>query len=188
MVAVDALTPGEIKAGGAGIEIRFGFASSPFGEVLVGQTRRGVCHLQFVAKQRERAIADLRGAWPHAAFVRDDDGARALLDTMFTAVRHRRPIPGLLKGTNFQIKVWEALLRVPPGAVVSYGDLASAVGMPSASRAVGTALGKNAIALLIPCHRVIRGDGDTGAYRWGAERKEAILAWEAARVSQSAWR
>jgi AraC family transcriptional regulator of adaptative response/methylated-DNA-[protein]-cysteine methyltransferase len=175
MVAVEAMTPGEVKRGGADIDIVWGTAQSPFGPLVVGRTTRGVCHVELGV----RAVAGLKRAWPHANLVRDDETARGLVEDMFPPMRGRsRPLPVLLKGTNFQVQVWRALLRVPEGRLVSYGQLAHMIGQPSAARAVGSAVAKNAVALLIPCHRVIREDGMIGNYRWGEDRKRAVIAWE----------
>ncbi|WP_243360318.1 bifunctional helix-turn-helix domain-containing protein/methylated-DNA--[protein]-cysteine S-methyltransferase [Fundidesulfovibrio terrae] len=184
MVSCEAMTPGEVGALGAGTAIAYGFSESPFGRFLAGATPRGVCHLRFVAQgEDEAAEAELRAEWPRAAFIRDDAQARALSGEMFgdmpgTGDAQRSPLRVLLKGTNFQIKVWEALLRIAPGQVTSYSGLASAMGMASSHRAVAGAVAKNPVAFLIPCHRVIRESGDFNQYRWGIERKTALLAWE----------
>lgn len=181
MVACEAMTPGEIGSHGEGLTIVHGFADSPFGPFLAGTTARGVCHLRFVEPGGEDAAeAELRAEWPKAAFVRDDAAIRSLSERLFRGGRDEKPLRVLLRGTNFQVKVWEALLRVPPGRVVSDGDLAAATGNPKAARAAGSAVGQNRIAVLVPCHRVIRESGDFGQYRWGSERKAALLAWESA--------
>ncbi len=181
MVSCEALTPGEIRAGGAGVELRHGFAATPLGEALFGWTARGICHLAFCDGDHLIKLARLRQDWPAATLIRDDAGAATLAQRVFPAT----PMPGrlhlLLKGTNFQIKVWEALLRIPPAALVSYGRLAGHLGRPQAARAVGAAVGANHIAWLIPCHRVIRDDGSCSNYRWGVERKLALHAWELGR-------
>lgn len=172
MVSVEGVTPGEFKARGAGLEIAWGRADSPFGEALIAWTRRGICFLAFDGSPRE-----LAKRWPKAALKRDDRAAAKVLASAFGG---KKKIPVVLCGTPFQLKVWEALLRVPRGRVVAYGDVARAVGKPKAARAVGSAIGRNAVAYLIPCHRVIRETGAFGGYRWGAPRKRALLAWEAA--------
>lgn len=179
MVSCEAMTPGEIRALGAGVEVVHGLAPTPFGMALFGWTARGICHLAF-GDDPAAAVATLRRDWPAAELRRDDAAAQALAARVFTATPEPGRLHLLLRGTNFQIKVWEALLRVPAGALVSYGRLAELAGAPGAQRAVGSALAANAIAYLIPCHRVIRSGGDSGAYRWGAERKLAMQAWEAA--------
>lgn len=180
MVGCEAMTPGEIRAGGLGTAIGCGFGPSPFGEALLAWTPRGVCHLAFRTAADEPMIAALAAQWPRAEPVRDDARASRLLEEIFGDGPPRAPIRLLLRGTNFQIKVWEALLRTDFGAVVSYRQLAAAAGMPQAQRAVGSALAANTIGYLIPCHRVIRDGGETGGYYWGAERKLAMLGWEAA--------
>jgi AraC family transcriptional regulator of adaptative response/methylated-DNA-[protein]-cysteine methyltransferase len=181
MVSCEALTPGEIRALGAGVELRHGIAATPLGEALFGWTPRGLCHLSFVDDDAAAKLTVLRADWPAADFVRDDAGAAELATRVFPAT----PAPGrlhlLLKGTNFQIKVWEALLKIPPSSLVSYGRLAGHLGMPRAARAVGSAVAANSIAWLIPCHRVIRDDGSCSNYRWGVDRKLALHAWELGR-------
>ena len=182
-VTLEAATPGEIGAGGRGLDIRYGLHDGPFGRFLVAATERGVCRIAF-EQEGENPVAALAEAWPNARLV--EDGAHtwriageALARGIDTGAS---PIRLWARGTNFQIKVWEALLRVPAGRLVSYGNLARAVGKPRASRAVGQAVGANPIAVLIPCHRAIRASGrfETG-YRWGSARKRALIAWEAAR-------
>jgi AraC family transcriptional regulator of adaptative response/methylated-DNA-[protein]-cysteine methyltransferase len=179
MVVCDAVTPGEVGALGSGLEITYGFAPTPFGRVIAGLTPRGLCHLQFLADD-DAALAALRADWPLAMLKRDDAALAALLAGLFAGVDAPQPLHLLLRGTNFQIKVWEALLRIPVGDAVSYGTLAGMIGAPRAPRAVGSAVARNRIAVLIPCHRVIRESGEIGEYRWGSERKNALLAYEAA--------
>ncbi|MFT3849645.1 MAG: methylated-DNA--[protein]-cysteine S-methyltransferase [Propionivibrio sp.] len=179
MIACDAVTPGEVRAWGAGLEITYGFGPTPFGPVLAATTPRGLCHLQFI--DNPAGVLDtLRDDWPLARLTRDDAALAATIDALFANESVDRPFHLLLRGTNFQIKVWEALLKIPAGKVVSYQTLASMTGNPRAQRAVGTALAHNRIALLIPCHRVLRESGDVGQYRWGSERKSALLAYESA--------
>jgi AraC family transcriptional regulator of adaptative response/methylated-DNA-[protein]-cysteine methyltransferase len=149
------------------------------GDAFVGMTDRGICHLRFVDGATD-PVAELRAEWPAATLVEDAGAARAKLDSLEGP---RAPIRLWLKGTNFQIKVWEALLRVPEGELVSYAHLASATGMPTAVRAVASAVAANPVAWLVPCHRVIRSSGVLGQYRWGPERKAALIGWEAARRS-----
>lgn len=179
MVSCEAMTPGEIKSGGAGVTLGWGQGDTPFGAALAGWTPRGLCYLAFLdgdAAMRER---ELRTAWPAARLERDDAEAQRLMDQVFPGTPQPGRLHLLLRGTNFQLKVWEALLRLPPGRRASYTQLAALAGAPKAQRAVGSALAANAIAYLIPCHRVIRESGDCGQYRWGSERKAAMLAWEA---------
>ena len=178
MVTCEAMTPGDIQGGGRGLDIGFGWGSSPFGEVLVGWTPRGICHFTFCDQDPQLMEAVLAANWPHASLARDDAQAQGLLDTVFPT----EPKPGkvhlVLKGTNFQIKVWEALVHTEFGKVISYQQLAENSGHPNAQRAVGSALAANDIGYLIPCHRVIKGNGEIGYYRWGSERKLAMQVWE----------
>ncbi|MCD4685683.1 MAG: methylated-DNA--[protein]-cysteine S-methyltransferase [Anaerolineae bacterium] len=182
-VNVYAMTPGEVKAGGAGNTITTGIHNSPFGECLIGATARGVCALRFVEPgARAAALSDLRTEWPHAYFEQDAAITSPVFARIFGGTDAPHTISLLMKGTNFQIRVWEALLRIPAGALVTYGDVAAHLGSPGAARAVGSAVGRNPIAYLIPCHRVIRSQGIIGAYRWSATRKRAIIGWEAAQI------
>lgn len=180
LVSCEAMTPGEIKSGGAGVALAWGEAGTPFGTVLVGWTPRGICYLAFLDDNRAQRQDELRTAWPAAAMQRDDGEARRLMGQVFPDTPQPGRLHLLLRGTNFQLKVWEALLRLPPGRRVSYTQLAALAGQPRAQRAVGSALAANTIGYLIPCHRVIRESGESGHYRWGDERKSAMLAWEAA--------
>ena len=182
-VTFEALTPGEAHARGRGLEIRFGFHDSAFGRALVGLTERGICWVSFHDADDERAaLAELRAEWPEALLVEGaaHTWAAAGRTLVAGAVAAGLPLRLWAQGTNFQIKVWEALLRIPAGRLASYGDVARAIGRPGAGRAVGGAVGANPISLLIPCHRVIRASGrfETG-YRWGTARKRALIAWEA---------
>jgi len=184
MVAIHAATPGDIKSRGAGLSIDYGVHASPFGECLIAVTERGVCGVEFLDPLAQRAaLARLAAAWPAANLRERPDVTRAVAQRLFNArANGRAPLSLYLRGTNFQIKVWEALLRVPSGSVVSYEDLARAAGRPAATRAAASAVAQNAIAYLIPCHRVIRKSGAIGEYRWGSERKHALMAWEEARA------
>jgi AraC family transcriptional regulator of adaptative response/methylated-DNA-[protein]-cysteine methyltransferase len=173
-VTLEAATPGEIKAGGAGWTIDAGISETPFGRCCVGNGPRGVCHLAFVENE---GLSELQRAWPFAKLKRNDGMARAITAQMFQNGANVN-LKALVRGTPFQLRVWRALMKVPQGAVVSYGHLAAAIGRPGAARAVGTAVGSNPLAFLIPCHRVIRETGVMGQYRWGWERKRAMLGWE----------
>lgn len=181
-VNLEAASPGEVKSGGEGWTIAAGVANSPFGRCLVGQSPRGICHFSFVDPGNlETALAALHADWPKARLNRDDAMATRLSARIFVGNRHvRRPSPlrVLVHGTAFQVRVWQALLKIPPGTLVSYGSLAAALNQPAAARAVGSAVGQNSLAYLIPCHRVIRETGVTGDYRWGSVRKRALVAWE----------
>jgi AraC family transcriptional regulator, regulatory protein of adaptative response / methylated-DNA-[protein]-cysteine methyltransferase len=180
-VSMEAASPGEIQSGGAGWTMTAGFCPSPFGDCLAAQSPRGVCHLSFVDSDRKAAWDNLKQLWPKARWQRDDAAAQKLLAGVFARpgrLEGGRPLRVFVKGTDFQLRVWRALLRIPPGHLTTYGQLASAVGAPLAARAVGSAVGSNELAWLIPCHRVIRQTGAAGEYRWGAVRKRAIIAWE----------
>ena len=184
-VNLENAAPGEVKSGGAAWSITAGFAESAFGICLVAEGPRGICHLSFVEAGSENAAwSGLRNDWPRAHWRRNDSAAAEIVGRMFTLPTGRRPEPPLrafVNGTAFQVRVWRALLQIPPGQLTTYGRLANALGQPAAARAVGTAVGQNPIAWLIPCHRVIRETGVVGEYRWGRVRKRALLAWESAR-------
>lgn len=182
MVSCEAMTPGEIRTAGRGIDIGHGVAPTPFGDALIAWTPRGICHLAFGTADAPRLLDELRARWPAATLVHDPAQAQALAQRIFPLTPTRGRIHLVLHGTNFQIKVWEALLRVEPGQILSYGQLARRAGAPRAARAVGSALAANTIGFLIPCHRVLREGGDVGEYRWGSERKAAMVAWEAGRA------
>lgn len=173
-VTVDGVTPGEFKAGGEGLELRWGFHATPFGTAFLALAPRGVCHLSF-GEGRGRALAELKRRWPRAGLKSDRAGTAQVVRRIFS---RKGRVTVALAGTPFQLKVWEALLRIPAGRAASYGQVAAAVGRPTATRAVGTAVGDNPVAFLIPCHRVLRGTGALGGYRWGTGRKRVILAWE----------
>lgn len=186
-VKLDAVTPAEYKKMGAGLVIRYGFHFTPFGEALVALTQRGICGLHFVAPYgRAWTIDALATAWPNATLIEDAAETAPVALRIFEAhaaddLANIKPFHIFVKGTNFQIKVWEALLRIPDGAAATYGQIAETIGNKNASRAVGSAVGTNHVAYLIPCHRVIRKSGKIDAYRWGSDRKRALLAWEGAR-------
>ena len=189
MVSCEAMTPGEIKTAGRGLVIGYGHGPSPFGNALVAWTPRGICHFAFCAGTAATGpgtISELRARWPEATLHQDDAATATLLHRIFPQTPTRGTVHLVLRGTNFQIKVWEALLRTEPGQIVSYQQLARDAGLSRAPRAVGNALAANTIGYLIPCHRVIRESGDVGNYRWGTERKLALLGWEAPRARASA--
>jgi AraC family transcriptional regulator of adaptative response/methylated-DNA-[protein]-cysteine methyltransferase len=173
-VSLEAASPGELKARGAGQVVRFGFAETPFGRWLCAETGRGICHLEFGESDE-----GLRESWGAATLTRDDAGAERVTKAIFSRDEKRGArLRAFVRGTDFQARVWRALLRIPPGALVSYGQVADAIGQPTASRAVGAAVGANSLAYLIPCHRVIRETGVIGDYRWGPARKRAMIGWE----------
>ena len=184
-VTAEAVTPGEYKSRGAGVTIRYGLHASPFGKCLIAVTERGICHLGFVQTSEGDAIDRLVSEWKQARMIEDYRSTAPLIEPIFDLrdSSHGKPLNVHLRGTNFQLKVWEALLQVPVGAVTTYEGIASHIGKPGATRAVGTAVGHNPIAVLIPCHRVIRKVGGFGNYRYGALRKKALLAREFARES-----
>ncbi len=182
-VALEAMTPGEYKSGGADLEIRYGFHDSPFGAMLLAATGRGICRLTFPAGDEASAeVAGLATNWPRARLSEDPASTRPLARRIFDRAARGEPLRLLVHGTNFQIAVWRALLSIPEGEVTTYSRIAAAIGRPRAVRAVGNAVGANPIAYLIPCHRVLRQVGALGGYRWGAARKQALLAWESARL------
>ena len=176
-VTLEAASPGEIKSGGAGLEIRYGFATTPFGECLLGECDRGICWIEFVG-EGEGDDSGLRAAWFGARLGRDDGGARELVARVFQEGERGDALKGLVRGSRFQVQVWRALLRVPEGKLATYGALAKALDRPAAARAVGTAVAANPLAYLIPCHRVIRATGVVGEYRWGTARKLAMIGRE----------
>ena len=185
-VSAEAVTPGEFKTQGAGVQIDYGFHATPFGTCLLGVTQRGVCWLSFVDGAGKRgALNEFRAQWCGASFDERPSTTARVAAQIFTSASldHQDPLRLLLMGTNFQLKVWNALLKMPAGTVISYEELGRYIGAPDASRAVGSAVGRNRVAFLIPCHRVIRKTGVTGGYHWGEPRKLAILAWEAARTA-----
>lgn len=183
-VQTEAVTPGEYKSQGAGMEIFYGFHPSPFGECLLALTGRGICRLAFVETDRAPALESLRKEWPKATLSEDPARTEAFVEQIFqqSPAAH---IPVHLRGTNFQIKVWEALLRLPSGEATSYQALAEGIGDPDAARAVGTAVAHNPLAYLIPCHRVLQKSGHFGNYRYGSARKKAILGWEMAQAESA---
>jgi len=184
-VTTEAVTPGEYKSRGEGVTIRYGIHLTPFGKCLIGLTERGICHLGFVQTSEGDAIDNLVTEWKEAKMIEDYRATASLVGPIFDLQFNTRikPLTLHLRGTNFQLKVWEALLQIPTGAVTTYESIASRIGKPSAMRAVGTAVGHNPIAVLIPCHRVIRKVGEFGNYRYGALRKKALLAREFMNVS-----
>ena len=175
-VSIDAMSPGEYKSGGLGMEATYGFAQTPFGTIRVVQTPHGIAMLDFV--DDVRPIDPGGTPLPHATFLPDDGAAERIAELAFGA--GREPLSLHLRGTNFQLRVWNALLAMDRGERLSYAQLADAIGAPTAMRAVGNALAVNPVAVLIPCHRVIASSGAVGNYKWGERRKRALLAWESA--------
>ncbi len=185
-VTFDAVTPGEFKLMGESLEITYGFHSTRFGECLIGITERGICYLGFVIDNEDNALRSLERKWPKASLVVNPDTTQPYIKRIFDSgdKTDQKPFHLLLKGTNFQINVWRALLTIPEGHMVSYRDIALKIGQPGSYRAVASAIAVNSIAYLIPCHRVIANSGHFNRYRWGAPRKKLICGWEASRVNR----
>ena len=190
LVTIEAASPGEFKTGGEGMTIEWGMAESPFGLCSLGWNRRGICHLAFHNSAQDSAsLAELHENWPNAQLQRSDSAARRQAKLIFDPdVSSPAPLKAFVRASPFQLRVWRALVRIPEGNVASYRGIAAAVGSPLASRAVGAACGSNPIAYLIPCHRVIRETGVVRGYRWGTDRKRALLAWESSRAGQGSGR
>ena len=179
IVTLDAVTPGELKAQGRGIAIRYGITTTPFGDALLASTARGLCHLAFVElREREKAFNELQERWPNAEFGRDDTHAREFANRIWGERANGGPLSLNVAGTNFQLKVWQAVLDLGAHRHTTYSDVATAIGARSSARAVSNAVGANPVGWLIPCHKVLRRDGTLGGYHWGEDRKRAILAWE----------
>lgn len=190
-IQLEAMTPGEYKLKGAGLEVSYGVIPTPFGAAFIASTTRGICGLAFLSDEQQALptpaqlpqLQALQQQWPQASFSHQPASCLALGQQLFSAVPSaERPLSLFVTGTNFQISVWRALLQIPAAGLASYSQIASAIGQPAASRAVGLAVGANPVALLIPCHRVIRHNGETGGYHWGEQRKQVIQSWEMARV------
>ena len=181
-VQLEAVTPGEFKSGGAGLTIDYGVCNSPFGDIFVAATARGICKLSFIDQDKvELHIDDLQRRWPKVTLQNRNSERLKIIDSLFTKQKLDRPLSLHVSGTNFQINVWRALLQIPEGTLTSYTQVAEAVGRPKAARAVGTAIGSNPVAFFIPCHRVLQQSGNIGGYHWGTTRKHAMHAWESAR-------
>lgn len=186
-ITCEAMTPGDYKQRGAGLDIEYAFLPSPFGECLLMRTEKGICGLAFVQSGGRQAVLDsFHRRWHAARFREHREQLAPLVERIFNPALHaaKEPLYLHVRGTNFQIKVWQALLRIPVGAVVSYHDLAQVLGMPQASRAVGSAVGQNPISFLIPCHRILRKNAQISGYAWGPNRKRIMLGWEAALVDR----
>lgn len=198
-VNIEAMSPGEFKAGGASLHIHYGLHNTPFGKALIATTPRGVCNLAFLEAASEAALETtletktasassasqfLEQAWPNAKITYSAETTRPLCQSIFSmaTAKEKKPLTLLIKGTNFQLQVWRALLNLPFGSLTTYKTIATMIDRPRATRAVGTAIGKNPIGYLIPCHRVIRSSGELGGYLWGCDRKLTILGWEASRT------
>jgi AraC family transcriptional regulator of adaptative response/methylated-DNA-[protein]-cysteine methyltransferase len=188
-VSHEAMTPGDYKRRGEGLEMAYGFHASPFGEALLVATDRGVAGLAFVnedkGETRQHALADMTQRWPKAHYVEAPDRTAPHAQVIFNVSKWGgdQPVRLVMIGTDFDVRVWETLLKIPMGRAVSYTDIARHIGAPSASRAVGSAVGRNPISFVVPCHRVLRGDGSLGGYHWGLTRKRALIGWETGRVA-----
>lgn len=184
-VAHEAMSPGEWKNGGAGLTIAFGFHFSPFGAALIMATERGLAGLAFADPGEESAaLADVKGRWPNASYVEDREATGKIARRIFDPATWRpdQPLRIVFIGRDFEVRVWETLLRIPMGRATSYSAIAEKLGKPKAARAVGAAVGRNPICFVVPCHRVLGKNGDLTGYHWGLTRKRAILGWEAGRV------
>jgi AraC family transcriptional regulator of adaptative response/methylated-DNA-[protein]-cysteine methyltransferase len=185
-VTHEAMSPGEWKNGGAGLSLRYGFHPSPFGTAIVIATSRGLAGLAFADPGEEQiAFADMKGRWPNATYVEDSNSTAALAQRIFDTRlwRPNQPLRVILIGTDFEVRVWETLLKIPMGKAVSYSDIACKINSPKASRAVGAAIGKNPVSFVVPCHRALGKDGKLTGYHWGITRKQAMLGWEAGRLA-----
>jgi len=183
-VTHEAMSPGEFKTGGSGLTMTYGFHPSPFGEAIIVATGRGLAGLGFVdGEDRESALADMRRRWRNAEFIADDTGTAPLAHRVFEASswKPQEPLRVVLIGTDFEVRVWQTLLRIPLGRATTYSDIAGHIGSPKAARAVGAAVGKNPVSFVVPCHRVLGRSGALTGYHWGVTRKQAMLGWEAGR-------
>jgi AraC family transcriptional regulator, regulatory protein of adaptative response / methylated-DNA-[protein]-cysteine methyltransferase len=185
-VTHEAMSPGEWKIGGAGMTLRYGFHPSPFGTAVLIATDRGLAGLGFADRGEEQAtLADLKGRWPNATYVEDYLSTAPIAQRIFDPKLWRadQPLRVVLIGTDFEVRVWETLLKIPMGRAVSYSDIACSIKSPKASRAVGAAIGKNPVSFVVPCHRALGKDGKLTGYHWGITRKQAMLGWEAGQVA-----
>lgn len=182
-INIEGMTPGEYKNGGENLNINYSFAESPFGNIIVASTPKGICHVAFTGDET-KALEALMNKFPNAYFKQMTDLIQQNALFIFTHDWNKlNEIKLHLKGTHFQIKVWETLLKIPMGQLTTYGNIAKHIESPKASRAVGTAIGDNPVAFLIPCHRVIQSSGIFGGYHWGCSRKTAMIGWEAAKMN-----
>jgi AraC family transcriptional regulator of adaptative response/methylated-DNA-[protein]-cysteine methyltransferase len=183
-INIEGMTPAEYKNGGKELSINYSFAETPFGNIIVASTPKGICYMAF-ADDREDALSQLKDQFPNAAYTQVVDMAQQ--DALHIFKKDWTELPAIklhLKGSSFQLKVWEALLKIPMGGLCSYADISQKIALPKASRAVGSAVGANPVAFLIPCHRVIKSTGEFGQYHWGPTRKTAMIGWEAALLNQ----
>jgi AraC family transcriptional regulator, regulatory protein of adaptative response / methylated-DNA-[protein]-cysteine methyltransferase len=184
-VTHEAMSPGEWKNGGAGMTLRFGFHPSPFGTAIVIASGRGLAGLAFADPGEEQpALADMQRRWPRATYIEDSAGTAGLAQRIFDTKlwREDQPLRVVLIGTDFEVRVWETLLKIPMGRAVCYSDIANKIANPKASRAVGAAVGRNPLSFVVPCHRALGKSGALTGYHWGITRKQAMLGWEAGQV------
>lgn len=185
-ISIEGMRPAEFQQGGRTLSIYFQFADSPFGKLIIASTRKGICHMAFNDDENV-ALANLKAKFPNAEFQNKSDRIHQNALAIFQNDWNQLPLIKLhLKGTDFQLKVWEALLKIPMGQLTTYSSIAHQIEKPNASRAIGTAIGRNPVAFLIPCHRVIRSTGTFGGYMWGNTRKTAIIGWEGAKTATEA--
>jgi AraC family transcriptional regulator of adaptative response/methylated-DNA-[protein]-cysteine methyltransferase len=179
-VQIEGMTPGEYRNGGQTLRIRYRYSASPFGNILVASTEKGICHLEF-APDEATAMAQLTKRFPNALLIAGENALQRSAMSLFSREwKDAEKVKLHLKGTDFQLKVWQALLQIPSGRLATYGRMAAQLGNPKAARAVGTAIGDNPVAFIIPCHRVIQSGRQPGGYHWGISRKHAIIGWESA--------
>ena len=181
-VTIESVTPNEYKTKGGGINIGYGIHQSPFGSCFIANTSRGICALEFIDSSPEKVVSRFKHKWPNAVIVENNDVTSSLIDSIF--YNKQQHFKALLSGTRFQIKVWEALLNIPFGQLETYSSIAGRIGNVKASRAVGSAIGRNNIAFLIPCHRVIQSLGGLGGYKWGEARKLSMIGYEQTIISE----
>ncbi|TVR18889.1 MAG: methylated-DNA--[protein]-cysteine S-methyltransferase [Balneolaceae bacterium] len=180
-ITIEGMTPTEYRDGGVRLAIKYSFSESPFGRLLIASTEKGICHLVFV-DNNQKNLLNLKDRFPHATFTEGSDKNQKKALSIFE--NHKNDLNNIklhLKGTDFQMKVWRALLSIPYGSLTTYSEIAQHICKPNSQRAIGTAIGRNSISYLIPCHRVIKASGEIGGYMWGTHRKAAIIAWEASK-------
>lgn len=182
-ITLESMTPGDYKNEGGALSISYSFSETPFGRIMIASTPKGICYVAFIDSE-DKGIKELKSNFPKAGFEFSVETEHKKVSAVFRETNDTDKIKLHLKGTDFQVKVWEALLKIPSGKLTSYGEIANSIKLPKASRAVGTAIGSNPIAYLIPCHRVIQAGGNFGNYMWGTDRKACIIGWEAANLNK----
>ncbi|MEO9168324.1 MAG: bifunctional helix-turn-helix domain-containing protein/methylated-DNA--[protein]-cysteine S-methyltransferase [Aestuariivirga sp.] len=185
-IAHEAMSPGAYKSKGAGLEIFYGFHPSPFGITLAMVTSHGLCGMSFNDEGADQiAFKDMTSRWPNAQYTEDSARTAPYVARIFGSIKDNQPIRITMIGSDFEISVWETLLKIPMGKAVAYGDIAAAIGKPKAARAVGAAVGRNPISFVVPCHRALGKSGALTGYHWGLTRKQAILGWEAGKLNSA---